>query len=248
MAAGLEPGVWNLGNGVNDGTLPRMPSALPGPVCAEPPPLEWMPLPIFAAGPPLRSAIVRVAQNEWRRWNRPLKLRERDPAARKMLQAYWRIGVNWRVADDLLASPLWQNAHPWSAAFVSYVMHMAGAGDQFKYAAAHAEYTRWAIENQVQKRKTGFKGFRLNEATPEPGDLLGKSRSSSAASYDSIQKGGFVPTHCDIVTEVRGKQLVTIGGNVGDSVTETPLTLDKDGHVSQPNYFVVIKPDGPASR
>jgi hypothetical protein len=261
MAAAFEPGVWSQHDdlcSVDDGTLPRSPASRPGPVCALPtaapvrdarvhPPRALL-LRATAQAPlsglQLRSAIVRVAQEEWRRWNKPHKLHERDPVARAMLEVYWRVGVNWRVGDEQLANKVWQNAHPWSAAFICYVLRMAGAAHQFKYAAAHADYIRWAIDNKLEKRNAPFWGYRMNKAVPEPGDLLGKSRSGSTANYDTIQDGGYFATHCDIVTEVRGKQLVTIGGNVSDSVTQTLVPLDKDGFVSLPNYFVVIKTEG----
>jgi hypothetical protein len=205
-------------------------------------------VPILSSSIDLSNVIVGIAKGEWDRWNKPHKLTETQKKARPMLKNYWAAGVGWNVSDAHLKSPTWQDAHPWSAAFISYVMRMAGAGDRFQYAAAHAIYIRWAIQNRLLKRDNPFKAYRINEVAPQPGDLVGKARSSSGANYDNIQQpNAFPATHCDIVTEVQKNQLVTIGGNVGDSVSKTLVPIDHSGHVNKAHYFVVIKVHGSAS-
>lgn len=201
--------------------------------------------PILESTIDLSAAIVRVAKREWCRWNQPRRLTERQDAARPMLQTYWRIGPGWTVSDAQLQDAQWQQTNPWSAAFISYVMRTAGAGRRFRYAAKHAVYVRWAIENRLQNRESPFKAFRIDEVAPAPGDLVGKERNNSGANYESIQAANAMPdTHCDVVTEVGARQVTTIGGNVGQSVSQTLVSLGEDGRIDQAGYFVVIKVQG----
>ncbi|MGH7888564.1 MAG: DUF2272 domain-containing protein, partial [Candidatus Binatia bacterium] len=127
----------------------------------------------------------------------------------------------------------------WSAAFISWVMRTAGAGDAFKRSSAHATYTRAAKDNRVANNNNPFRAYRITELAPQVGDLICKSRAGSGATYDNIKRGMF--THCDIVTEVRPGKLVTVGGNVSNSVGQTPVRTDANGRITQPNYFAVIR-------
>ena len=191
----------------------------------------------------LDNAIVAAAKKEWDRWNAPVKLTERMADARKIVKTYWKVGVDLDFSDQEIKDKTWEDSHPWSAAFISYIMRVSGAGDRFAYAIAHWVYIRWAIKNRLEDRDFPFKAYRLSEAIPEPGDLLGTARSGSGADYDNIQKNSY-KTHCDIVTEVNKGEIVTIGGNVGDSVSKTKIPLDKTGHVTKAPYFVIIKVAG----
>ena len=51
-----------------------------------------------------------------------------------------------------MQSAVYQDAHPWSAVFVSYVMRTAGAGPAFAYSAAHQTYIRAARQNRLQRQ------------------------------------------------------------------------------------------------
>jgi len=244
--------------GAHDLMMPgrRLPRAIPGPVDVSDLDelLHEAQIEMMASVPSapvsslaLSTALVAAARHEWKRWNEPRHYTERNPQAREILLNYWKIGPNWDVTDAQLDDPAWQDNHPWSAAFISYVARMAGADTQFKYSAKHAVYIKWSIENRLRNRDVAFKGYRLHEVKPEPGDLLGKERSGSGANYDTIQRPDFFPnTHCDVVTKVEAGHLLSIGGNVGDSVTETRVSLDNRGYVNQSAYFVVIKVTGPA--
>ncbi|WP_301337827.1 DUF2272 domain-containing protein [Microcystis sp. MC19] len=60
-----------------------------------------------------------------------------------------------------------------------------------------------------------------------------------------MDQGDF-ESHCDIVVAKNNNQLEVIGGNVGDSVAKTIVSLDDQGHikVTKPDFrpwFVVIK-------
>ncbi len=180
-----------------------------------------------------KQNLVGLALQEWNRWQQGT-LKEGDPQMRSILEDYWRKGAGW-----LPNHPTWWSAFPWSAAFISWLMKKAGAGNAFKYSAAHAEYIKAARENRLANNANPFKAYRVNEVRPGAGDLVCKSRAGSGATYDNIQPG--MATHCDVVTSLRPGRLITIGGNVADSVSATPVPIDANGFIQSPAYFAVIK-------
>ncbi len=187
----------------------------------------------------LRQKMVTIALQEWQRWGHG-RIKENDPAIRAVLFDYWLTGANVRRSGNQ-----WWSAHPWSAAFISWVIKKSGAGKSFKYAPAHASYIVWAKQNRLANNASPFKAYRLNEAKPRVGDLVCKARAGSGASYDNIVAG--MRTHCDIVIEEHPDHLVTIGGNVKQSVYKTPVKLDSNGYVNQAGYFAVIRVENPTT-
>jgi hypothetical protein len=188
-----------------------------------------------------RQMIVRTANQELARWGNGT-IKETDPKVRQTLQDYWKTGAGVNYSDAQLGDPNFQNDHPWSAAFISWVMKTAGAGSAFKYSTAHSTYTRWAKDNRLGNSANPFKAYRINELAPQVGDIVCKRRAGSGATYETIRPG--MKTHCDIVTEVRPGRLVTIGGNVSNSVAQTMLRTNAGGLLGDPNYFAVIRIDG----
>jgi peptidoglycan hydrolase-like protein with peptidoglycan-binding domain len=188
-----------------------------------------------------RQKIVRLANQELARWGGGT-IKETDSRVRQALQDYWKTGTGNNYSEAQLGDPSFQNDHPWSAAFISWVMRTAGAGSAFKYSSAHSTYTRWAKDNRVANGTNPFKAYRVSELAPQVGDIVCKRRAGSGATYENIRPG--MKTHCDIVTEVRPGRLVTIGGNVSNSVAQTAPRTDTRGFLSDPNYFAVIRIDG----
>jgi hypothetical protein len=187
----------------------------------------------------LRANIVRIATEEWKRWNIPRRKFERDPQVRQILLDYWLTGPRVRVQASDLGSEAWQAGHPWSAAFISWVMRKAGAGNAFPYSSAHATYIKAAKDNRMANNANPFKAYPVTEVSPAVGDLVCKSRDRSGATYENIRRG--MKTHCDIVIDVQPGQLITIGGNVKDSVSKTTVNTDTNGYITDPRYFAVIK-------
>jgi peptidoglycan hydrolase-like protein with peptidoglycan-binding domain len=194
------------------------------------------PAPFDSSG--FRQRIVRIANQELARWGNG-SIKETDPQVRQTLQDYWRSGAGVNYSDAQLGDPNFQNDHPWSAAFISWVMKTAGAGSAFKYSSAHSTYTRWAKDNRLGNSANPFKAYRISELAPQVGDIVCKRRAGSGATYENIRPG--MKTHCDIVTDVRPGRLVTIGGNVSNSVSQTAPRTDAGGFLSDPNYFAVIR-------
>jgi hypothetical protein len=188
----------------------------------------------------LRQKAVRIANQELARWGNGA-IKETDPRNRRVLQDYWNTGAGVSYGEDQLGNPAFQSDHPWSAAFISWVMKTAGAGNAFKYSASHSVYTRAAIDNRVANNNNPFKAYRIAELVPQVGDLICKSRAGSGATYDNIRPG--MTTHCDIVTEVRPRSIAAVGGNVSNSVAQKTVRTDPNGRIVEPDYFAVIRID-----
>jgi hypothetical protein len=186
----------------------------------------------------LRQKIVQIALHEAARWKNG-GIQETDSSMRSVLQDYWKTGPGLSFTSAQLGSKAFQESHPWSAAFISWVMCKAGAGPAFKYAAAHSSYISAAKANRIAGNTNPFKAYRLNEVAPRVGDLVCRSRSGSKATYDTIRPG--MKTHCDIVVAVKPGALTVVGGNVDNSVKSRIVRTDSLGRVTQPLAFAVIR-------
>ncbi len=125
-----------------------------------------------------------------------------------------RIGEYW----DFLKRPDLDGGDdvPWSAAFVSYMVNLAGANTTFPYSTQHSVYFYRTINDKMIKKATAFWGYRVSEVTIEPGDILGMNRSNKPPiDYDWAMTHGDYFSHSDIVVAVDKKSVETIGGNVG---------------------------------
>jgi uncharacterized protein YcbK (DUF882 family) len=210
------------------------------------------PSPPAAPASGLRGRIAALARQEWERWGRGQR-KETNPAMRDILKDYWRkTGQSSQSADIAI-----QKRYPWSAAFISWVMHEAGAGSAFRYSSAHRVYIAAAKRNR-QSGDAGnpFWTYRIDEVAPQVGDLVCADRAAcsgcpcSGANYGNIDNGELWPTHCDIVTEVdRSRNRIRIiGGNVSDSVTAKEIGIDDRGFVIANQkgcpFFAIIKVRG----
>ena len=195
--------------------------------------------PVFAQPRPAAVSIdpevVRIAEGERGSWGG-----RKESAEWRRVVIYWREGVG---RTDIDTQQEVVNI-PWSAAFVSYVMRKAGAGNQFVYSSAHYDY----IVDAIKKRKDGkttapFVGYRLSETAPLLGDLVCASRASAAGkvTFENALTYGRFQSHCDIVVAKRPTEIDVIGGNVSASVTKVTIPL-RNGRVSSiNNLFVLIR-------
>lgn len=193
----------------------------------------------------LKGRIAQKAIEEYDRWHGNGTMREKDPAAISILKEYWKLGVI-KVTDNNLKDGSWQYRHPWSAVFISYVMLQAGAGNHFPYSNNHAKYIVWARENTLADTTSVFCAFDLKDqrsAWPEPGDLICMNRKSNRYSLHSIKKECI--SHCDIVTEVNreSRYIITIGGNVGQTVNKRLVWLDENGFIDVTRNYQVQDPE-----
>lgn len=215
----------------------------------------------------LRQATVNVAMLERDRWRNGV-IREKDAAIGAVLREYWGFGVGENFTEAQLRDEIFQNGrpavpakpgkngkpatpaipailgHPWSAAFISWVMKKAGAGNRFRYSSAHAVYIAWAKQNRLANNREFYKAYRVNEIQPRLGDLVCFSRGKVRATYDNIRPG--METHCDLIVAMTS-QVRGIGGNVSDSVTESVVPVNGLGFIDKPECFAIIRLSAPST-
>jgi peptidoglycan hydrolase-like protein with peptidoglycan-binding domain len=182
----------------------------------------------------LRANLAAIALQEWNRWNQGA-IKEDSAAMRGVLEDYWRSGAGF-----LPSEANWWSAVPWSAAFISWVARRVGAGNDFAYSANHTVYVAAAKANRLANNANPFKAYRTTEVAPRVGDIVCKSRANSGVTYDNVDQGPR-SSHCDIVVAVEAGRLVTIGGNVSDSVSRTYVATDAGGFITAPDYYAVVK-------
>ena len=181
-----------------------------------------------------KRKLVRLAKTELLRWS---NLSERSIDASKHLIQYWKsVGMNFSA--DQMQSASVQSSYPWSSAFISWLFQKAGAKRKFPYSSAHSGYFQVAKE-QRDNPHAPLRGFRIDEYSPQIGDLIVYSRQSGKG-YDSL---GFFPSHGELVVE-KGKGYVkAIGGNVGNSVKISKYSTDSKGFLTtrEKDFFMVIQ-------
>jgi hypothetical protein len=136
--------------------------------------------------------------------------------------------------------------YAWSAAFISYVMRIAGAGGRFPYSMNHSDYI-----NAARQGGYAIQAMRPTEYAPQLGDLICVGRGASAPlTFDNLPTDISFPAHCDIVVAVQPGQLSVIGGNVDDAVTMKHIPTTPDGKLADPSgtildtrypWFVVLR-------
>lgn len=187
----------------------------------------------------LKNNIVAIAKKEWQRWNDGGRKKERQAEFLPIVQDYWKTGTNISFTKSQLSSIAFQIKHPWSAAFISWVMRKAGAGNNFRYSAAHWRYTCSAKKNKINNNDNPFKAYPVGAVKPEIGDIVCKRRSLSTANYKNICRGH--KTHGDIIVLTGKSKIQTIGGNLSDSVSIKQVALNEKGLINDPKYFSIIK-------
>jgi hypothetical protein len=194
----------------------------------------------------------------------PVGYFEDDKEVRKLIGNYWASVSDyadiykhqneiWKSSDGKAG---W--AQYWSAAFVSYVMCMAGLTDnEFKRNSAHVEYIRPAVEQRDGRVSGyGYTAYDLKETTPAPGDLMCAAREDEERKINDLASFkanlGHASYHCDIVvgfdvTQPKEAGVVyAIGGNVINAVslTEAPISKGTVTKVLTPsgrNWFTILK-------
>lgn len=191
----------------------------------------------------LKRSIVRTAFNEYEIWRADSITREDDPQGVRKVKQYW-LSVGKQMQEKDLKDSLWQENHPWSSAFISWVITKSGAADKFKPSPNHAGYIVWARQNQkLRANKNIFVAYDIcdpNSKWPEPGDLICKNRDGNNFSLSTITASDI--SHSDIVVEVDtvAKTIVTIGGNVRNTVSKRIIHLDSEGYIDTASTWRVI--------
>jgi hypothetical protein len=234
-------------------------------------------VPDFARVPyaPLtRADAVGIAMREWRAFGQLVdddpphtrppppaeQMPDRMPGMWQRVGEYWWLGQNadraeasWTSMHDAGGSEFPAEAdddYAWSAAFISYVMRTAGAGDHFPYAASHYVYIN-AAAREALGRDQGWviTARRRRDYAPALGDIIctGRDRAEHMR-FDRLPARPF-PAHCDIVVAAASGMLSVVGGNVDHAVTMKHVPISSDGRLTAPdgtlldtryNWFVVL--------
>jgi hypothetical protein len=225
--------------------------------------------PVFAQknfAPFSRTDAVAVAMDEWRLWGMHVDddwgahyvpdeatMPQRQPGLWQRVGEYWWEGMNASEPDNAYSGlydahgqivPVEDRAtYAWSAAFISYVMRMAGAGVNFPYAPDHAFYINYAARAAKGEIANPLL-IAENPATyaPRIGDLLcfGRGR-ARAITFADLPTADLFPAHCSIVVAGRVHQLTLIGGNVDNDVSMQHIPANNAGQITGPPWFVILQ-------
>lgn len=196
-----------------------------------------------------RADAVAIAQREWRLFGQPVdddppdsrpplppeRMPERMPGLWERVGEYY-----WEGLDPGLRESAWTGMHDengtifdshrdsdfaWSAAFISYVMRIAGAGPRFPYASSHSTYINAAVRGEAPV----LRAHPINGYAPRTGDIICAGRDQSARLRFARLPAPPFPSHCDIVVSDAPGTLTVIGGNVDDAVTAKHVPVGPDG-------------------
>ncbi len=179
-----------------------------------------------------RANAIAIALREWRAFGStvddgPPRAEAPGPGRTDNQPGLWqRVGDYWWGLDagsaDAAVTPKYDgsgNPYPgaapaWSAAFISYVMRMAGAGTGFPYSPLHADYIN-AAANGIGVLQAGAP----DRMAPVPGDIICLPRGEAAGLRFADLPANRFTAHCDLVVAATPSVLTVVGGNVGASVT-----------------------------
>lgn len=150
------------------------------------------------------------------------------------VREYWRaIGINHLSGKTSVGG-----IRPaWSAAFVSFCVKKAGAGNRFKYTQAHCHYIAKAMDAAEDPQSSfGYVARRPEGYRPKPGDIVCAGRLyAKQYTYDTARMqymaDSFYPSHGDIIVETSDKYADAVGGNLSDSVRRKRLALTSAGEL-----------------
>jgi hypothetical protein len=211
-----------------------------------------------------RSAAVAIATDEWRLWGSRVgkmpdykltesSMGERQQGLWQRVGEYWWEGMNasdpesrFTGKHDASGDVFPIAAHDdyaWSAAFISYVMRIAGAGNDFPYAPDHATYINYAAR-AAQGKIAHPLLIAENPAAyaPRLGDLACFPRGNARhLIFADLPTSYNFTSHCGIVVAGRPGQLDIVSGNVQDAVVLEHLDADAEGRITDPHWFVVLR-------
>ncbi|HVH76101.1 MAG TPA: DUF2272 domain-containing protein [Stellaceae bacterium] len=218
-----------------------------------------------------RVAAIEIAEAEWRAFKSPVYTpnavetedEERENGLWQRVGLYWWLALDPRWYQQRWTGKYDQNGqkfpvsdngnYAWSAAFISYVMRLAGAGNKFPYSIDHADYINAARRHGLGEEP----GIAVTAEPPQSyapglGDLVCEWRSGVPVTFAGLPTPERFPSHCDIIVGREPGLIDGIGGNLNDAVAMEKIPVTADGHIANPDgtildpdrpWFVVIKVD-----
>lgn len=194
--------------------------------------------------------IIDLAEAEWQRFGKQEYFvdgtknegkKETEPVMANWIDdEYWAKGA--QVKD----------AGPWSAAFISYIMGQAGLSRAlFPFSSAHRTYINAAVKlEKTGKGTIAYLGKEVADHEPQVGDLIcgwyenDETQANGPVTYATAEAATRAyPSHCDIVVAKSGDEIMTIGGNVGNSVTKKHYKLENGRLTNDPyskGFFAIL--------
>lgn len=194
------------------------------------------------AGASIKQKAIDVALAEmeiFARSNGAIVRENRPPLEARVLE-YFRFVDRGDVTDT--------TAVPWSAAYMSFVMHKAGAtNEQFPKSAGHAKYILASLRNRIANRfDASIVYFDRSEKAPRLGDLVGfsdevRNRADIEAFLSKPADKQFFSSHTDLVVNVNAGQILVVGGNVSQTITTKRIRVDAEGMIapSEKHFFLL---------
>lgn len=169
--------------------------------------------------------ITAVAEQQLALWNGKT---ENNAEVRSILENYWRAVPSYGNAATAAANSA-NDTLPWSGATISYIMKQVDPN--FPDNASHYGYVQ-AVRNNAN---LGYKVYAIpttQTLKAKVGDILVAPRS-----------GGPAAGHGDVIYKIVGNTAYAVGGNVGNTVKTTLITLVNGfvvaGNIGQ--YRLIIK-------
>jgi hypothetical protein len=199
-----------------------------------------------------REAAIQIAYREWRAFGQVVVFprtelpfdAERSEGLWQRVGEYWWLGLPMGAREQGFTGMHDPNGRvfaaredsnfAWSAAFVDYVMRMAGAGRRFPYSPTHSDY----INAARQSSSWVISALHPSTYAPQRGDLICMSRGTRRIHYADLPTGRF-PGHCDMVVAVRPGSLDVIGGNVENSASMKHIPVTANGYLANPDGTIV---------
>ena len=197
--------------------------------------------------------IVQAAKNEWIYFGQQKVVFDGDEESiphvgiwedddyshSDRINQYWRAVGKYRLSGN-------DCKEPWSAAFISWIMQVAGIPKYlFPPASSHRSYLNHFLAN-AHNPYAALIPHAIQEYKPKPGDLIcaNRGKDTPAKMIEELPDSLNSKLHCDIVVETKGQTLQAIGGNVRNSVSKSILTLSPKGYLqftSHRPWFLIIE-------
>ncbi|WP_222184391.1 DUF2272 domain-containing protein [Geminicoccus harenae] len=179
-----------------------------------------------------REALVAQAVREWLRFAQGLGRADRAPFAGHAARMWQSLGEGGAEGRD------------WSAAVLSFMVRNAAATvpayRRFAFSGRHQDHGRDAVE-QRRRGEAGvpFWGYRAGEQAPRIGDVVLTRCCLLPDGAVGAVPAGEPPALAQVVVSVRSDHVLTIGGDMRDSVSLSHLARTGPGSLADERTVIL---------